>query len=567
MERNHGIMGLSTRTACVMVTAGGLFLYGAMRGYDASRSGGWEWLWWVLVLAGMGALSAVVVRWQVVGPIVDLARRSSVNLETSDREPMHHLPAELELLDLAMRGALRSARLSSEERVEAERAFQSLAGTVKGHWQTLREKAQLQSKVLEDAQAELRVMEDRLRQAMEEMEDLSGHSDRAERGSEQAGRMLVESSGVSRKIAALSAGLVARGQEMLDTLDAMDAEAKAFERMAQSASGTVARAADMAKGMTSSSGELARSTAELNRIASEGGQVVKEVNSCSRDTSQAVLENASIIRDLGSRSEEIGAVVEVIESIADETNLLALNAAIIAAQAGEHGKSFAVVADEIRELAERTSSSTKEVADLVKGVQDGIGRATWSIEQSAEKVQQSANLAEQAGVIWESVRSTSETNVKLADSITLSCSEQSQGTDSLGQAVESIAGAVERAQKRVRDQRGIQDRTSQDLCSLKGLADDWGETVTRAAELADLLDKETHSATALLRRIMDSCTQGNQLAGQARGRIHESRDLTLGQIEVLQEQGGVLRASEAQRATRKDGTAEERVLIPEVACE
>ena len=344
-------------------------------------------------------------------------------------------------------------------------------------------------------------------------------------------------------------------------------EAKTFERTTRHAAGMVGRSGDMTKGMTLRSGELARSTAELNRIASEGGQVVKEVNSYSRDTSQAVLENAAIIRDLGSRSEEIGAVVEVIESIADETNLLALNAAIIAAQAGEHGRSFAVVADEIRELAERTSSSTKEVADLVKGVQDGIGRATRSIEQSAEKVQQSANLAEQAGVIWENVRSTSEKNVKLADSITLSCSEQSQGSDSLVEAVESVLGAVERVGAKVRDQRGIQGRTSTELSSLRALADDWEAAAGRATELAHLLDEETHSTGILLHRITDFCTQGNQLAGEVRGRIKVSRDLALRQIEVLHEQGGVLRSSEADGASWKGPMPDGRAFMAEVACE
>jgi methyl-accepting chemotaxis protein len=93
-------------------------------------------------------------------------------------------------------------------------------------------------------------------------------------------------------------------------------------------------------------------------------------------------------RNLSERIKEIGKILDVIRDVADETNLLALNAAIIAAQSGEHGKSFAVVANEIKDLAERTSSSAKEVSEIIGAVEVESDRAVKSMEKGYDSVEE-----------------------------------------------------------------------------------------------------------------------------------------------------------------------------------
>ena len=131
--------------------------------------------------------------------------------------------------------------------------------------------------------------------------------------------------------------------------------------------------------------------------ASDGFKTVEETLNGMHRIQTKVNLSVERVNEMGQRSEEIGKIVETIDDIASQTNLLALNAAIEAARAGEHGKGFAVVADEVRKLAERSSTSTKEIRNLVRDIQQTVRDAILAMEESSQEVQSGVTQAEKSG--------------------------------------------------------------------------------------------------------------------------------------------------------------------------
>lgn len=113
----------------------------------------------------------------------------------------------------------------------------------------------------------------------------------------------------------------------------------------------------------------------------EGKQSVEAMMDIITSLDDEIKETYSSINRLADKFNKINEIAQLISGIANQTNLLALNAAIEAARAGESGRGFAVVADEVRKLAEVTGQSTKNITDLIHG----INLETKSVLDNAEK--------------------------------------------------------------------------------------------------------------------------------------------------------------------------------------
>lgn len=275
--------------------------------------------------------------------------------------------------------------------------------------------------------------------------------------SNQAGQA---TSQIATTIQQVAHGTTQQSESITRTASSVEEMGRAIDGVAQGAQ-EQASAASKASTLTSqlsaaiqqvagNAEAVVKGSIKASEAAKLGAQTVEQTLTGMQSIRSAVGLSAQKVQEMGSRSDQIGSIVTTIEDIASQTNLLALNAAIEAARAGEAGKGFAVVADEVRKLAERSSASTKEISDLIKGIQKTVSEAVSAMDQGAKEVEIGVNNANQAGTALGDIlrannemKGQTEQTAKAAEHMAVLANELVSAVDSVSAVVEENTAATE----------------------------------------------------------------------------------------------------------------------------
>jgi methyl-accepting chemotaxis protein len=220
---------------------------------------------------------------------------------------------------------------------------------------------------------------------------------------------------------------------------------------------------------------------------------------------------AEVIGNLGQRISEIGNILNVIDDVAEQTNLLALNAAIIAAQAGEHGRGFAVVADEIKALAERTGASTKEIAELVKTIQDQSRRATNVMSQGVDNVEEGVRLGHNAEDALRKIVDSAKRSTLMIQAIAQATVEQAKGSKQVTNAISRIAETVQQIAYATAEQAKGSEHIMQSAERMRGIT----QQVERSADEQNRGGRQITQSIENIREVADQISHAQKTKGQS----------------------------------------------------
>jgi len=206
-------------------------------------------------------------------------------------------------------------------------------------------------------------------------------------------QLIFDTSTISRKVSESSNVVAATAQQISSSSHEIS------QAMQEIAKGSSEQASDAEQGVQSMDSlslkitQLSENAVNISKLSRETSDLTEQglstVDNLDTKTAQTAIITENIVTDIHSLEEQsrsVGKIIKTIDQIADQTNLLALNAAIEAARAGEKGKGFAVVANEVRKLAEQSMIATKDIATIIKGIQQKTDLAVKNTKSAEEIV-------------------------------------------------------------------------------------------------------------------------------------------------------------------------------------
>ena len=314
---------------------------------------------------------------------------------------------------------------------------------------------------------------------VEMLASLRGIADNVEvlyQSAEQSSSSIVQMAATNDEVAENVQSMAASVEETTSAIEEMSFSIREVATNIAALSSSTEETSLSIKKMDSSIGQVetnANETARLSEQVSEDAQsgvesLQKTLSGIDRikETSRTA---AGVIESLGNRISDIGNILNVIDDVAEQTNLLALNAAIIAAQAGEHGKGFAVVAEEIKDLAERTGASTKEIAELIRSIQDESRNAVAVMNQGVKNVEEGVQLGRDAeGALWK-INDSAQKATQMVKAIARATVEQARDSRRVTAAIQRISETVSMISKASNEQAKGSDQIIKSAEKMKAI--------------------------------------------------------------------------------------------------
>lgn len=314
-------------------------------------------------------------------------------------------------------------------------------------------------------------------------------------------------SGIASNMDSLSGSIDVTSSSIIQLISSIKKIAENIETLNQVTEGTAASLHELNTSVQQVEQNAQKSHTLSEKTSSEaekGMESVNETMSGMKEIEASFVRLEEIVSRLSEKSESIGNVIKVIDQVAGQTNLLSLNAAIIAAQAGEYGKGFAVVAEEIKSLAEQTASSTREIATLIKAVQDETANAVSATVHGAESVQKGVALSHQANDLLKLIIESSRTSTEMVSQIVTATREQSNGIQGADRAMYRIKEMVQEINRATHEQERASKEILNASDTMRALGKQVKTSIQEQSNGSKLITRAAEKVLMMIRQILNA---------------------------------------------------------------
>jgi methyl-accepting chemotaxis protein len=210
------------------------------------------------------------------------------------------------------------------------------------------------------------------------------------RGDDESARLVRAMNTMNADLATIVSAVRAASTRLAATSAQLAATTREQGATASSFGGSTAQIAAAIREISATGDELLRSVQSVDagarRTAEAAAAGRGRLDAMAASMSQldgATAEIGDRLEVIAEKAAAIGSVVVTITKVAEQTNLLSVNAAIEAEKAGDAGYGFLVVAREIRRLADQTAVATLDIERMVRQMQDSVSAGVMEMKRFA----------------------------------------------------------------------------------------------------------------------------------------------------------------------------------------
>ncbi|MCM3455285.1 methyl-accepting chemotaxis protein [Heyndrickxia oleronia] len=227
-------------------------------------------------------------------------------------------------------------------------------------------------------------------------------------------------------------------------------------------------------------------TANSEEATKKGAEIVIELKKSNEQSLKASEEISVGITSLYNKTLDISRITETINSISAETNLLALNASIEAARAGEHGKGFAVVASEVRKLAEQSNEATKQIQEMIHGIEQETEKTVLAMSETITHTQQ----------LDEAVKATEKEFTSISNAVT----QTIQAIDQLNDELQNITEQNQSIMTAIHSVSSVSQQAAASVEEITATIEEQNNMINHISNSANHLSKVSSQLNSLIDR-------------------------------------------------------------------